>query len=56
MSHSLRHLWWFLGGFRGAKIVKSEYNLINIPKSPKTSLNNNFVGNLIMYSQGQRQV
>ena len=37
-----------MGGFWGAKIVKSEHNLKNIRKSSKHNLNNNFVGNLII--------
>ena len=36
---SLKDLWWFLGGFWGANIVKSENNLKNIRKSPNNILN-----------------
>ena len=43
-----RHLWWFFGGFWGAKILKSEQNFKNIRKFPKHNLTNTFVGNLII--------
>ena len=35
----------FLGGFSGAKILKSEQDFENIRKFPKHNLTNNFVGN-----------
>ena len=46
----------FLGGFWGANILKSEQSNKNIRKFPKHNLTNNFVRNLVVYSEGRKQI
>ena len=47
----------FLGGFRGAKIVKSKKkNLKNIHKHGKNILNNKFTENFHMYFKQQKYI
>ena len=53
---SFSNLGWFFGGFWGANIIKSGHNLKNIWKFPKHNLNISFVGNLIIYSKGCKQL
>ena len=45
-----------LGGFWGAKILKSEQNFKNIQKFAKRSLTNTFGGILIIYYKGRKQL
>ena len=56
MHTFFREVLYFFGGFLGAKIEKSEYNLENIRKSPKHNLNNNFVGDFNIFSKGSKQI
>ena len=56
MHTFFREVLYFFGGFLGAKIEKSEYNLENIRKSSKHNLNNNFVGDFNIFSKGSRQI
>ena len=51
-----RDLWWFWGGFWGAKIIKSEQIPKNIWKFPKHNLTNNFFGNLKIESKGNKKI